>query len=268
MRTFFFSYFGHKFLETKELIKYCDFSKIKTICEPFAGACGFSLYCILKEKMINMKYIFNDIDKQLIDFLKDVKKGNLKSYIEYYNNNIEKFHNDHKLWLEFTRKKDYTLYEYFLFRRATRGAGMLEGYNKKDGGKCKKLNYDDYIELENIFKSKNVTLFNMDYKLFINKYKNKPDVLLYLDPPYFSSFNSIYKSYSGSETNNDKTIIDNTEMYINILNLLKTSKCKILYSINGNAITKFIYNEYIKKEVSKLYQSTKKKTTHLIISNF
>jgi hypothetical protein len=71
------------------------------------------------------------------------------------------------------------------------------------------------------------------------------------------------------------TIIDNTQIYIHLLDILKY-KCKVLFSINDCAITRYIYKDYIKNTYNHIYQTShmqnitdkkKKNTNVLIISN-
>ena len=55
------------------------------------------------------------------------------------------------------------------------------------------------------------------------------------------------------------TIIDNSETYINLLDVLKC-KCKVLFSINDCALTRYLYKDYIKSNYNHTYQ-----TSHLNI---
>ncbi len=94
------------------------------------------------------------------------------------------------------------------------------------------------------------------------------------------SFNSDYNGdYNGKSYDDNMTIIDNTQIYINLLDLLKY-KCKVLFSINSNALTRYIYKDYIKSNYNHIYGvshlklkdvnegKTNKNTNVLIISNF
>ena len=113
-----------------------------------------------------------------------------------------------------------------------------------------------------------------------NKYKDNENAFLYLDPPYMDSFNAGYGTYHHESHNKDLKIIDNTEMYIKFLDILKNGKCKILFSINDCALTNYLYKDYIKETYNHIYQTshlnianlndrkTKKHTNVLIISNF
>ena len=74
----------------------------------------------------------------------------------------------------------------------------------------------------------------------MEKYKDDEKAFIYLDPPYLNSFNRNYDQYKTS-IDNDNIIIDNLKIYIDIIYYLKNSKHKILFSINNNAITKYLF---------------------------
>ena len=109
----------------------------------------------------------------------------------------------------------------------------------------------------------------------MEEYKDNEKAFIYLDPPYLNSFNGNYDQYNTSIDENN-IIIDNTKIYIDILDYLKNSKCKILFSINSNSITRHLYKDYIKVDYSSVYSSThiknkktsKNKENILLISNF
>lgn len=271
VKTFFFPWMGHKYREAKILFTHCKLEKIKTIVEPFCGACGFSIYGILKNITDkNMKYIFNDIDQDLVLFLNDVKKGKLKKYIKYYNDNIEMYYDDIEQWRLFKKKNNLTKYEWFLFNRVSIRGGMLVNYNLKiKRNTSHKMIYDDFVDLENIFMSDNVKITNYDYTIIMNKYKFRSDVLLYIDPPYLDSFNSKYTGY-GKNDKNDKSgmITDNTGIYVYLKKFIKGCYCKVLFSINDNMLNRYLYNKFIITSTKKTYGLTFKKSNHLIIGQF
>ncbi len=94
------------------------------------------------------------------------------------------------------------------------------------------------------------------------------------------SYNGGYAAYQNKTHDEDLKMIDNTEMYINFLDILKNGKCIILFSINDCALTKYLCKDYIKENYTHKYQSShvnitglnkganKKHTNVLIISNF
>ena len=61
--------------------------------------------------------------------------------------------------------------------------------------------------------------------------------------------------------NNIYTEHDDKKIYIDIVDYLKNSKCKILFSVNKNIITEYIYKDYINNTL----QNNK---TILTITNF
>ena len=88
-------------------------------------------------------------------------------------------------------------------------------------------------------------------------------LFLYLDPPYMDSYNAGYNIYSGKSYDEDMNIKDNTDIYIQLLAILKSKcKCKILFSINDCSLTRYLYKNYIKSNYNHLYQSS-----HLNIKN-
>ncbi len=66
-------------------------------------------------------------------------------------------------------------------------------------------------------------------------------------------------------------------MYIYLLDFLEVCKCKVLFSVNNCALTKYKYRNFIKEKYDKIYQThlnttnttnKKKHTNFLILSNF
>jgi site-specific DNA-adenine methylase len=117
----------------------------------------------------------------------------------------------------------------------------------------------------------------------MEEYKDNEKAFIYLDPPYLNSLNESYTQYNknkNSKIDENNIIIDNTKLYIDILNYLKNSKCKIIFSINSNSITRHIYKDYIKVDYSSFYSLSqlkknneiknfsKNKENILLISNF
>ena len=114
----------------------------------------------------------------------------------------------------------------------------------------------------------------------MEQYKDNEKAFIYLDPPYVNSYNEKYNVYDKYKIDENNIIIDNTKIYIDILDYLKNSKCKIIFSINSNSITRHIYKDYIKVDYSSFYSTTqikkgnenktfaKNKENILLISNF
>lgn len=235
---------------------------IKTIVEPFGGSGYVSLYLFSKNP--NLKCIVNDIDSELINFFHQLQKNKTKVINEYnklVSSNLSKTQFD-KLVDEYKSKKGSSLRKSVLYLFYNKCHGLRKGLYPID----KSFLPIDYSKYDIFFKWINNTEFTiLDYNVIIAKYINK-NVFIFLDPPYFDSFNKYYLSYDVGFKN--KIIQDNTKMFIDIFDFLEKSKSRIMLIINKNAITEFIYEKYIIAEYDKIYQLTKKETKHLIITNY
>jgi site-specific DNA-adenine methylase len=265
----YYPYIGHKNFENKELID-LNYDNLNTCVEVFCGMFGFSHYMYKNNIKKFDKYIFNDINSKLINFLKDIQNGELKNYVEYYNNNYKKLYDDINIFRELKRNKNKDKYNEFLYNYSVGGYGghLLRHYNCKN---AQHLIKDIDIRIFDILNEiiNKSELYNEDFNKILNKYKDDKDALIYLDPPYLDSYNIDYvKNYENENENKDKKIIlDNTQIYIDILNFINSCKCKFILIINDNAITRFLYKDYILSSYGHTYQGTKRKNTHLIISN-
>jgi site-specific DNA-adenine methylase len=236
--------------------------------ELFGGSGYNSLYLFSKNNKI--KSIINDNDEKLINFFNEIKKNSDLIIDEYnYLIDIQPTKEDFlKLKTEFDENKSDNARRAILYLFFSKYHGMrkyLYPTNRKIN-KINKKNYDVFLEW-----LKNTEFIYGDYKDIYTKISQDKEkqYFIFLDPPYLSSFNSYYSSYrKGTSETKEKIIIDNTEMYIDILKYLETSEKKILLIINKFAITEYIYKKYVKGEYNKTYQITKKKTQHLIINNY
>jgi site-specific DNA-adenine methylase len=206
----------------------------------------------------------NDNDTNLISFLKDVKKDNFKSYIDYYNTEIKKYIIDGKCdpsWHALRKLKEPTLHQWFIMAKGSRGKNMISL-------RLTNIKYDDYEYCINFFKDKKVKLTCEDYLNTFDKVKNDKKCFVFIDPPYLDSCNTNYKCFHGGSVDNKNIIIDRTKMFIDILDFIKNAKCKVMLIINKNSITEYIYKGYIKGEYDKYYDITGRRTKHLIITNY
>ena len=87
------------------------------------------------------------------------------------------------------------------------------------------------------------------------------------------SYNAQYNKYVENLTDEESNIIDNTQIFIDLLNFLKNCKCQILFSINSNALTRHVYKDYIKLDYNRQYETkhinkrTNKRTKHKTIND-
>ena len=262
---FYFSYIGNKRTEMKFIMPYLKDLQFDKVVEPFCGSCAFSLHLAIKEKM-NKQFIINDNDSQLIAFLRNVKEHGSKEFYDYMKDELKDNSKENfvKHMTEFKAKPDdLKLYFYYNLH-----------YNFRKGlysDRIKKFK-TDMTKTDLFFK--NCEINGVDYKIMLEKYKNDTKALLFLDPPYFDSFNSYYKDFQStkgkgfSRPTKSKIIVDNTQYYIELLEYLKSCKCKVITILSSSAVIEYLYKDYIKEKYKKTYSITNKQTTHLIITNF
>ncbi len=237
------AYLGNKRLDIKYFAKYFpDPETYSKILEPFAGSGAVSFY--LSDK----------VDEIILNDRNDI-------LIELYNKWVNGF-DQLKEWS--------TIPEIEKLLHKMSGAGSFKrAYGIISKNTKKKEKFREAL----ISKG---TIMQGDWIDAINEHCDE-NTFVYLDPPYFDSNN---KTYITSKTKiNDNPIVDiedGTKIFIDILNLLKESDCKIMLVINKNAITEFIYSDYIVGEYEKIYGMTiivkgekyKKRTKHIIITNY
>ena len=233
--------------------------------EPFCGSCIIS-YNVFKLNVVKEFHI-NDRDEIRMKFYNDMTDENEREKIYKIEDDIiEKGEEEYFKYVDKNKlKTDY--FSYVIGRRISAFRyGLFPTTRKITSTKIS----DNWLEFLTIAKKT-----TDDWKVIMEKYKDNKNAFIYLDPPYLESYNASYCKYEKSiET--DGTIIDNTRIYIDILNYLKNSKCKILLSINKNAITEHIYKDYINNTYNRIYNTTqlnikttkKKNTDILTITNF
>ena len=86
----------------------------------------------------------------------------------------------------------------------------------------------------------------------------------FLDPPYLFSDNSHYSQQQRKEGS------DMTHIIYEIFEILqdKTTKAKIMMIMNDMKIIRYIFKDFVKGEYEKIYQIGKRKSIHLIITNY
>lgn len=175
VRNFFFSYIGGKLKDLKYIQPHVNLDNINRICEPFCGSCSFSLH----QKNNEMRYLLNDIDSDLLSFLREVKNGKFGDFVDFFNKErpqYEKEGKPTKEWYSMKGRKIKTPSEWFLYRRATRGGSLLDL-------RLQQLKRDDFKHLEEFFGSDNVQLTNDDYLKVFERVKNHKHTFVFLDPP-------------------------------------------------------------------------------------
>ena len=188
--------------------------------EPFVG----SGIIYLNMNLENKKSVINDLDKDLIEGHKSVKKG-----ITLDENNFT-FSLDPKVQEDYYKKK-HTNHNNKFIAEVIRTCGTFGG---KGIGKVyvpiTKSNFKNKIKNAKKQKEyyKNTQILSTDYKNIIKKFDNSK-TFFYLDPPYEKS-NTLYKD----------GVVDLQVM----ANLLKNIKGRFLLSINDSPNVRNIFKNF------------------------
>ena len=221
--------------------------EVATVVEPFGGS--FAVSKFFYKDIYKYKFHINDFDPALFyiykhfeEYLNEILK------LELIFKNLEGDYIGKQLKELIIKSNidpymiDYIIHNYFV-----RGNLFKATMNK---------NYDE--NERNILN--NALFTNDDYMDIFDKYKEDDKAFIFLDPPYLFSDNSGY-----FPQNEDK---DMTHILIDILDLLKNGKCRVMLIINKLDIMKYLYNDFIKGEYTRTYQLSNKKMKHLIITNY
>lgn len=249
---FYMSYAGNKRNECKDLYDMIDFNNCKTFIEPYAGSCAVSYYTWLKNP--NLNFILNDENKYLKDMfiiLKDEDK-------------IDKFHNDYKELVKDMNKEQYNIIcktdntvSWFIKNKVYQiRPGLFQMEEKRVK---KEINLREY-PIYNFFKNANIDFRTGNGVLLLEEYKNNKEAVIFLDPPYINTSNQFY-NYN---IENVKYSNIYEYLYHNDINFFESC---IFGIFEDNWVIRLLFTNKIKHLYDKTYQTSKKKTNHLIISN-
>lgn len=209
---------------SKTAIKKIVTEKIPNDYDLFVEAFAGAAVIFYNQDLENKKSILNDLDKDLMEGYKAIKKG-----ITLDENNFT-FSNNLKVQEDFYKKKhsnhnDKFIAEVIRTCATFSGKGFGKVYRSATQSQFRK-------KIKNAKKQKdffkNTRLFNTDYKNIIKKFDGNK-TFFYLDPPYEKS-DELYKNDS----------IDLNEMS----NLLKKIKGRFLLSINDSPNVRNIFKDF------------------------
>lgn len=241
------NYFGNKYPETKKNINlYPDFSKYKTIVEPFGGSFGFSRY--LYEKNKDLSFIICDTNKDLIDFYNFIKNNTDEQNEAFINE-----YNEIQKTFELLRPEESKAF--------LKNKPIVETINKIENKYLRFLLFNNIVDGKIYFKTSikkklDLSIFNKCEFLNINfndldlSTYDKATTLIYLDPPYFSETN---KSYD------NKTF---TNIFENMLKCFETYNTILIVILNP--MVDYIFKKYKFNEYKKRYGLTNKEVNHVI----
>lgn len=240
-------YVGNKRNETPRIYESMNFKGIKTIVEPFCGSCAMSFYISTKHPKI-FKYVLNDNNKHLISMLKICSVPEELQAFEEKINEVAKSLTSKEIYNEVV--KEDTCVAWFIKNKI---------YNIRPGlfplkYEYKHINIKD-CPIINFLQNEEITLTNECGVECFKKYTSKEN-LIFIDPPYLNSCNSFY--YDAG--------VNVYEYFFN--NDIKTFKCKILLCLESIWIMNLLFKKNVKSTYVKKYELSKRKTEHIIITNY
>jgi hypothetical protein len=249
---FYITYPGNKRKEMAGLYPYLDFTNISTIVEPYAGSCAISFY--ISQQKSGLTYILNDNNpylKEMYEILIDEDKT--KKFENEFNDVIK----------DITTKEQYNE-----ITKQNSLIGWLVGhkyYNIRSGicpfgykGKediLKPIKFDSYPIVQFFRNNKIIYMYEDAIKVY-EQYKTNKKCMIILDPPYISTCNDFYYDH-------------NMNIYEYLYhNNITNENAKIYLILENIWIIKLLFqNNFILFEYDKTYEASKKKTTHIVISN-
>ena len=222
----------------------------KCIVEPFGGS--FAVIRKVYTDINKYNLHINDTDPDLFYIYK-----NFNEYIDDITSLSHKYKNDFHHGDSYYTKEFKNYVENVDINKHIKHYILNSHFIK--GVMFKPLNNTNYNPVQKLI-LENSMITHKDYKDILEQYKDNVDAFVFLDPPYLFSDNSSY--YSQNEEK------DMTDIIVYIHGYLKTCKCKVMLVINKLTIIEWLFKDYIKSKYLKTYQIGKKKSLHLVITNY
>lgn len=242
---FYVSYYGNKRNEMNKIYDYINFENIDTVVEPYCGSCAISFHIWLKHP--NLKFILNDKDVYLFEMFNIIRDDDkLNEFENKINEELRPILlNDKKAYVEFVKQDN--IYSWYFSRKYY---GIRHGTFPTQKTKESKIVDCPII---NFFRNADIEFHTMDGVDFYKNYKDGENNLILLDPPYLNSDNCFYRE----PKNNIYEYLCN--------NNIDLEKAKIYLILEKNWIIELLFRNNEKIEYDKKYETTKKKTKHLVI---
>lgn len=295
-QNFYFSYTGNKWRDLQHIVPRVDEimqkKDIKYIVEPFCGSAAFSYFfwCVqhqpksvfmdgffpdtpsvktLATQKAHIKYHINDSDNIFVGFLRYVPRNKSLLYDELQREsyrNIGKADYE-RLVKPYVGKREAPLpsqnpvqiYSEFLLSRAftfhTYGR-----YNSTPGAyprfTCLRttIGYDCFLTDDD-----NVHISCIDFRQVLDSYQNKPEALVFLDPPYYSSESSrsTYVECPGKKKCK--------KMLEQIRDFLESCVCSVIMTLDDSVFTRDLFDKYIAGTYAKTYSKSNAHSSVLLI---
>lgn len=239
---------GNKRTEMKNIIEHVpNVESFDTIVEPYCGSCAFSYYMFTNSTK-KFKYVLNDNDGRLMELLQIMKDdARLKKLEEEVNEAVAKIKSKDD-WKKLDKEAIATFIIHGHFSSRYEGLYDAKRTNKP-------IKFDAY-GIVRMMKSEDVALFKMDGVEIIEKYKNDPRHLIFIDPPYPEACNDFYSSNVGL----------NAYEYL-CKNKINEWKCFVVGVLPDIWMIRLLFDGQCRTSYNKTYQITKRKINHMIITN-
>lgn len=259
---FIFSYFGNKRNEVQTLYNLIkdDLINKTTIIEPFCGSSALSYYLSTQHPK-KYNYVLNDNSTYLIEVYKILQdEEKTEDFIKKLNDMHtaiikEKTPEERKTkYLSCINENNVIswVYSYKLF--CIRPGLYPIKYEKR----YINYNFNDILKapIINFLRTENIKFTNDCGVNCFNSYKDDENNFIFLDPPYLQTCNDFYQ---------DRNVNIYEYLYKNNITNMKS---KIILILENIWIIKLLFNSNkIIQTNNKTYQASKKKTSHLTISN-
>lgn len=256
---FIIPYSGNKRKEYNIIKKYINFDNKKIIIEPFGGSCALS-YQIFKEKGNIYTFFLNDLDPIIYQIYKLYKELDLETIERNINNKLDQMRtkdNYNNLKKEELKKNNVNIWTYIVthkFYSIRDGLFPL----KKNMNDAKFIFTNEQIQFFNFMKLPNVYISNNNWDDLFEKYKNYKNCIFFMDPPYIMSCNAYYDLSSMEKKNNVYEFFE--------INTKSKYKSTIYFILENNWIVRLLFNNHNFIEYEKKYETTKRKTMHMLIT--
>jgi site-specific DNA-adenine methylase len=251
MSHFLIAYPGNKRNEYKNFKDNINLDGLKNIIEPFAGtgAISFNIWLEHKDKF---NYYLNDNSLNIYNIYKLIKEENINHILDKLNEvkvNIKNKDDFLKVY-----KSNYNIYEFIIINKLS---SLRVGFYDERRKKSIIIKFTPLqLKFIEFIKSSNVFISNDDWFKPFDKFKDNKESLLFLDPPYISSYNDFYQ---------DKNLNVYEYIFNNNINLFK---CNIKIILEDMWINRLLFKDNnIICRYGKKYEISKKNTFHIIISN-
>jgi len=239
---------GNKRQEVEKIYDLLDFTNITTIVEPFCGSCAISYYISLKQK--NLTYILNDNNKYLKEMYDIIIVNDLLLNFEKTINDLIDTIKNKDDYLKIIKKDDligwFIKNKYYKIR-----PGLYDPDNKFKHIDMKSFPIVDF------FKNNKILFLCYNGLEIYSRYKDDKQSIIIMDPPYI--VNSCNSMYTNPDLNIYEYLCNNDIKYQDShIYLILEDIWMIRLLFKGN---KFLFS------YKKQYEQSKKKTTHIIISN-